>query len=72
MARDQSLCARGTTAHGAGRVPRRFCAVLGPKNRVGKIFIDYLRNRRGASTVAAFSLRARSGMGYRCRFRGTN
>ncbi|WP_408127959.1 non-homologous end-joining DNA ligase LigD [Paraburkholderia strydomiana] len=45
--------------------------MLGPKNRVGKIFIDYLRNRRGASTVAAFSLRTRSGMGCRCRFRAT-
>ncbi|WP_408170209.1 non-homologous end-joining DNA ligase LigD [Paraburkholderia strydomiana] len=72
MGQDQSLRARGTTAHGARRVPQRFSAVLGPKNRVGKIFIDYLRNRRGASTVAAFSLRARSVMGYRCRFRGTN
>ncbi len=44
-------------------VPQRFSAVLGPRNRVGKIFIDYLRNSRGASTVAAFSVRARSGMG---------
>jgi bifunctional non-homologous end joining protein LigD len=37
--------------------------VLGPKNRVGKIFVDYLRNSKGASTVAAFSARSRSGMG---------
>jgi bifunctional non-homologous end joining protein LigD len=44
-------------------VPQRFSAVLGPKNRVGKIFIDYLRNGRGGSTVAAFSMRARPGMG---------
>ena len=44
-------------------MPDRFSAVLGPKNRVGKIFIDYLRNGKGASTVAAFSARARSGMG---------
>ncbi|WP_456291110.1 non-homologous end-joining DNA ligase LigD [Paraburkholderia strydomiana] len=63
VGRDQILRARGSTAHGAGRVPQRFSAVLGPKNRVGKIFIDYLRNSRGASTVAAFSVRARSGMG---------
>jgi bifunctional non-homologous end joining protein LigD len=43
-------------------VPDRFAAVLGPKNRVGKIFVDYLRNSRGASTVAPFSVRARAGM----------
>src|SRR6185437_7861937 len=49
--------------HMARVVPQRFSAVLGPKNRVGKIFIDYLRNSRGASMVAAFSVRARSGMG---------
>ncbi|WP_238218322.1 DNA ligase D [Caballeronia novacaledonica] len=44
-------------------MPERFSAVLGPKNRVKKIFIDYLRNSKGASTVAVFSARARSGMG---------
>lgn len=35
---------------------------MGPKNRIGKIFIDYLRNSRGASTVCAFSVRARPGL----------
>ena len=44
------------------QVPERFTATSGPKNRVGKIFIDYLRNARGASTVAAYSVRARPGL----------
>lgn len=44
-------------------VPDRFSAVPGPKSRVGKISIDYLRKCGGASTVAAFPVRARSGMG---------
>jgi bifunctional non-homologous end joining protein LigD len=43
-------------------VPVRFAAVPGMKNRIGKVFIDYLRNSRGASTVAPFSVRARPGM----------
>ncbi|WP_407642541.1 non-homologous end-joining DNA ligase LigD [Caballeronia arvi] len=43
-------------------MPERFSAVLGPKNRVKKIFIDYLRNSKGASMVAVFSARARSGL----------
>ncbi|WP_052369591.1 DNA ligase D [Paraburkholderia caledonica] len=55
--------AHAVAKHMATVVPQRFSAVLGPKNRVGKIFIDYLRNSRGASTVAAFSVRSRSGMG---------
>jgi len=48
--------------HMAQVLPDLFSAVLGPKNRVQKIFIDYLRNSRGASTVAPFSVRARSGL----------
>ena len=44
-------------------MPQRFVAKSGPKNRIGKIFIDYLRNTRGATTAAAFSARARPGLG---------
>ncbi|MBC8649335.1 DNA ligase D [Pseudomonas sp. MTM4] len=43
-------------------LPQHFSAVSGPKNRVGRIFIDYLRNSQGASTVAAYSVRAREGL----------
>ena len=49
--------------HLARTVPQRFVAKSGPKNRIGKIFIDYLRNGRGATTAAAFSARARPGLG---------
>lgn len=42
--------------------PDRLSAVSGPKNRIGKIFIDYLRNGKGATTVCAYSLRAREGL----------
>lgn len=44
------------------QLPERFTATSGPKNRIGKIFIDYLRNTRGASTVVAYSVRARPGL----------
>ena len=44
------------------QMPERITATMGPKNRVGKIFVDYLRNARGASTVAAYSVRARPGL----------
>ncbi|HEU4458047.1 MAG TPA: DNA ligase D [Methylibium sp.] len=49
--------------HLARVFPDRFVAISGPKRRVGKIFVDYLRNGRGATTVAAWSLRARPGLG---------
>ena len=49
--------------HLASVIPQRFVAKSGPKNRVGKIFVDYLRNGFGATTVTAWSVRARPGMG---------
>ncbi|QKY09890.1 DNA ligase D [Janthinobacterium lividum] len=50
-------------AHMAQLIPQRFVLKSGPANRVGKIFIDYLRNGRGATTVCAWSARTRSGLG---------
>jgi DNA ligase D-like protein (predicted polymerase)/DNA ligase D-like protein (predicted 3'-phosphoesterase) len=49
--------------HLAETVPERFVARSGPRNRVGKIFVDYLRNGFGATTVSAWSARARPGLG---------
>lgn len=43
--------------------PQRFVAKSGPRNRVGKIFVDYLRNGFGATTACAWTARARPGMG---------
>ena len=49
--------------HLAKTIPQRFVAKSGPSNRIGKIFIDYLRNGFGATTVCAWSVRARPGLG---------
>jgi bifunctional non-homologous end joining protein LigD len=49
--------------HLARVVPARFVAKSGPANRVGRIYVDYLRNSHGATTVAAYSARARPGLG---------
>ena len=49
--------------HLARVIPSRFVAKSGPKNRVGKVFVDYLRNGRGATTACAYSARARAGLG---------
>jgi len=51
------------SAHMARVLPQLFVARSGPANRVGRIFIDYLRNGHGQTTVAAFSARARPGLG---------
>ena len=55
--------AQAAVQHLAQTAPDRFVARSGPKNRVGRIFVDYLRNGRGATTVAAWSTRARLGLG---------
>ncbi|MFL9864749.1 DNA ligase D [Paraburkholderia fungorum] len=49
--------------HMATTLPKYFSAKMGAQNRKQKIFVDYLRNNRGSSTVAAFSARARPGLG---------
>ena len=49
--------------HMARTIPQRFVARSGPSNRVGRIFVDYLRNGWNATTAAAFSARARPGLG---------
>jgi bifunctional non-homologous end joining protein LigD len=49
--------------HLASVVPNRFSAKSGAQNRVGKVFVDYIRNAHGATTAAAYSARARPGLG---------
>ena len=49
-------------AHIAKTWPMHFVAKSGARNRVGKIYIDYLRNGYAATTVSAWSLRARPGL----------
>ncbi len=55
--------AQAAAQHMAATLPDRFSAKMGAQNRRGRIFVDYLRNNRGSSTVAAFSARARPTMG---------
>lgn len=49
--------------HMAATLPDRFSVKSGARNRVGKIFIDYLRNGRGSTTACAWSARTRPGLG---------
>jgi bifunctional non-homologous end joining protein LigD len=55
--------AQAVVMHMATVIPQRFVGKSGAKNRIGRIFIDYLRNGWGATTAAAWSPRARAGLG---------
>jgi len=49
--------------HLARAMPARFASKSGAQNRIGRIFVDYLRNGWGSTTAAAWSPRARPGLG---------
>jgi bifunctional non-homologous end joining protein LigD len=53
--------AKGLAEAMAAAEPQRFLSTSTLKLRPKKIFIDYLRNGRGATAVASYSLRARPG-----------
>jgi bifunctional non-homologous end joining protein LigD len=55
------LFAQTLATHLAGSQPKRFVAQMSKAKREGRIFIDWLRNERGATAVAPFSVRARPG-----------
>ena len=54
---------RAVVQHLAKTLPSRFVAKSGAANRIGKLFVDYLRNGLGSTTASAFSARARPGLG---------
>ena len=60
---DARAFSRGVAEALAGLHPETFVAVAGSRNRKGRIFVDWLRNGRGATSIAAWSLRARASAG---------
>ncbi|MBX3300633.1 MAG: DNA ligase D [Nitrospira sp.] len=53
--------ARCLAGHLARTLPERFTDNMAKRARKGKVYVDYLRNGQGATTVAAYSTRARMG-----------
>lgn len=43
------------------QAPDRYIATMSKAKRRGKVFVDYLRNHRGATAIASYSTRAREG-----------
>jgi len=62
--RDWETClafSRGVSEFIVRQDPTRYTTALPKKGRARKILLDYLRNNRGSTAVAAFSTRAREG-----------
>ncbi|WP_375206673.1 DNA ligase D [Hyphococcus sp.] len=58
---DVKTFAKGLAQKLADASPKRYIATASKSARKGKIFIDWLRNERGATAIAPYSLRARPG-----------
>lgn len=56
-----SRFAAGVAAKCEALAPDRFIATMSKAKRVGRIFVDHLRNRRGATAICPYSPRARTG-----------
>ena len=52
---------KGVADHLVRLIPERFIANMSKQKRKGKIYVDYLRNAKGATAIAAYSTRARPG-----------
>ena len=52
---------RGVAETMVRAAPERYVANMSKAKRRGKIFVDYLRNQRGATAIASYSTRARTG-----------
>jgi bifunctional non-homologous end joining protein LigD len=59
---DQAKAFAEAFAHSmVARAPDKYVATMSKAKRTGRIFIDWLRNSRGATSVTSWSLRARPG-----------
>jgi bifunctional non-homologous end joining protein LigD len=58
---DVKTFAKAISSGLAKHLPGRYIDVMTQSKRGGKIFVDYLRNGYGATSVAAYSTRARAG-----------
>jgi bifunctional non-homologous end joining protein LigD len=58
---DAKAFTRGVAEQFVAAWPGRFTATMSKKRRTGKIYIDYLRNSPSATSIAAWSTRARPG-----------
>ncbi len=54
---------QAVVTHLAKTIPERFVARSGGSHRVGRIFVDYLRNGARQTTASAFSARSQPGLG---------